>query len=805
MIQSIRWCFALCIIFLLSFLSLTEASAATKLEVKATAGIQNKVKHSQGLPLTITVVNNGDDFSGDLVIDYSESYAVGSAKAIPFTVGSGETKTLNLTLPGLTPEFMYSGSETQMFYFYEDSWEHGKELEYIGDKSISPKFYEPETNFVLTLTESQDRLSPFSKIKLNGMTDTQVINLAQLNNFEFPSDGSAYGLANLIVVDEFVLADLPDEAQQAILDWVQTGGVVIVGASDNTAAELGLLSSQLPLNLSQERQQISKDVFANFTNKQQFSEDVSSFKATLNEQSRLLMQSDNQPLAAVKSIGTGAIIQTSFSLGDEPFSKEINASAFISELIKKANLGVFTYSKMNSGDQGIKETISYEVGQTNELFPSFQVSTPLMITIVIIYIMLVGPLLYFLLKRRDKREHAWWIIPTISILASVAIFAYGAKDRLIRPQIQQSSFYTVQEDASLSGYYIESLLSNRTGNFTFEAEPGTTMVGMKRMNAFSSPTGSVHSMSILQEMANKNRLIMRDVGFWSVSSVIGESHIKDVGKFAIDLSVESGNIRGTVKNEFSFTVKDVSIWSGTKMIEVGDLGPNESVGVNEPIGSAILLPIATGAIPYMGHSTMTQSSDLPKERKNSLIRMSQMTGKTTAHPAIIAHTEDAIVPISLVDSRAEMSAVNVLIQSFTPKTTMSGEFTLPSSAFDISVSPEDSSAHYEQIDESKFEGIMVNGSYMYEWIIPSSVPLKQVNWLELQLANTDTSTITIEIYNVSSKFYETVKSGRLSIKENVNQYISPDGKVQFKVTKQSLNGDDYTRLPELRLKGEVQK
>ena len=804
--QNIRWYIAFIFLLLMSFVPLTEALAAPQLEVKATAGFQNKIKYGLGFPLSLTVVNSGDEFSGDLVIDYSESYAVGSAKAIPFTIGKGETKTISLSLSGLSDEFNYSGSNYQMFYFYEDNWEKDKEISYKGSKNVRPTFYGQETNFVLTLTESADRLRPFSSIRLNNMSDTQVVHLAQLKDFEFPLDASAYGLANFLVVDEYVLADLPEEAQKAILEWVQTGGVVIVGASDNTAAELGILSEHLPLTISEERVQIPKETFTTLAGNKDFSQDISTFSATINKESRVLMQSEDQILAASMAIGKGAIIQTSFSFGDAPFNKENSASAFITELMKKANVGNLPTTNMNYGHQSVKEQLTYEVGQTNELFPSFQVSTPLMIAIVIIYIILVGPLMYFLLKRKDKREHAWWIIPSISILASVAIFAYGAKDRLVRPQLQQSSIYEVQDDASLSGYYVQSLLSNRSGNFTFESEQGTSMVASKRFNAFSGGTANVQATSILQEQANQDQLTMRDVGYWSVSTVVGDSQIQDVGKFDIDLTVENGNVRGTVKNNFPFALKDVSIWSGTKMIGLGDINPNESVNVAEPIGGALLLPIAPIAgTQNMGYGSPMQASDLPEERKNTLIRMSQNVGKHSTHPAIIAHTEDAIVPITLMDSRAEMSAVNVIYQPFEPETIFSGEFTLPASSFKFTVSSEDPSTHLEQMNESSFEWFMSNGSYLYEWEIPNNVPLDQVVWTELQLANTNTTSITVEIYNVSTQTYEEVKSGRFSIKENISNYISEDGKVQFNLNKQAANGDDYTRLPELRLKGEVQK
>jgi hypothetical protein len=79
--------------------------------------------------------------------------------------------------------------------------------------------------------------------------------------------------------------------------------------------------------------------------------------------------------------------------------------------------------------------------------------------------------------------------------------------------------------------------------------------------------------------------------------------------------------------------------------------------------------------------------------------------------------------------------------------------------------------------ESKFEWILSSGMYSYEWKIPKNVPLDKVKWSELQLANTDTSSITIEIYNVSKKVFEEVNSGRFSIKENVEQYISSESSV----------------------------
>ena len=146
----------------------------------------------------------------------------------------------------------------------------------------------------------------------------------------------------------------------------------------------------------------------------------------------------------------------------------------------------------------------------------------------------------------------------------------------------------------------------------------------------------------------------------------------------------------------------------------------------------------------------------------------------------------------------------MVYQRFSPTTIFSGDFTLPATSFDIEVSSDDPSAYFEQMGTNKFEWIMVNGTYIYDWKIPANMPLEKVKWTELMLANTNSSTMQIEIFNWNTKAFEEVKGSRFSIKEKVSEYVSPEGMVQFKIDKQGINGDDYTRLPELRLKGEVQ-
>ena len=54
-----------------------------------------------------------------------------------------------------------------------------------------------------------------------------------------PEEAVAWQMADYIIIDEFVIADLSEKQQQALIDYVSSGGIIVVGASDNVMAELG--------------------------------------------------------------------------------------------------------------------------------------------------------------------------------------------------------------------------------------------------------------------------------------------------------------------------------------------------------------------------------------------------------------------------------------------------------------------------------------------------------------------------------------------------------------------------------------
>ena len=792
--------FALAIFALFIFFNIhpVDASAAPSLKVTITLGFDGKAKYGEGLPINITVENTGDAFSGDIVLDMYESYNLGNGQAIPFEIGANETKTIQIASSGLSDDYLYSSSNLQLVHFYEGGWEKGKSIEYKGSKNLKANFMDPSTTFYLTLTNSADRLTALNSLK---QSNNQVIHIGQLSDFTFPTEDIAWQMADYIFIDEYVLADLADSQQKALADYVSSGGYLIVGSSDNTSAELGLLAEHLPLNLQSTTKSLSPEKVSSITNDKLLSNNLTVYDAALKEGAQPLITLDDVLLVAKKAMGKGAIIQTSFSLGDAPLAQDLVYPELIKTILQPINTQATNYMY----GYNLKDQLVYEIGNTNSLFASFKVSTPLMIGIVIIYMLLVGPLLYFILKRKDKREYAWWIIPLIAIITSVAIFGYGAKDRIARPQVQQSSFLYVNEDNSLSGYYAESILSNKGGEFAFTAPNTTSMVASRENNSFTGNTLNVHENVMLEKSASSSELTFRDLGYWSVSSFYGETFIPDVGKIDTDLRVEASKISGTITNHFPFKLKEVSIWSGSKLIELGDLEPGEQMKVNKDIGAIMLNPTSNPYINSSGNwgQNIGNQEDLITQRKQSLYSTSKTINQQTAKPAITALVNDNIIPIELKDKKVEQSALHLLIQPFEAETIITGAFTLPSTSFTVTVDTNAYGKYMEPMENSNFEWYLDDGEYITTWKLPDNIPADGVTYTQLQIANTDRNSQTIELWNNKAGMYEPVEESRFTVKENISDYITKDGEIIYKLTKNSVDGNNYTRLPEVRMKGEV--
>ncbi|MEY2357270.1 hypothetical protein [Lysinibacillus capsici] len=784
----------LLVMLVMSFiLPTTQASAAATLEVKATAGVSGKAKYQSVVPLQVTVKNNGADFSGDMAINSSNSYEAASALVVPIDIAAGEEKTFTFYLDGLAD---YSYSDTDLFAFYEGSIEKGKKIAYKGTKRLQSNFLDPSSTFIYTLTDKSDRLSALLRLStFVAQSNVEVFNINQLKDYTLPEDSQGLAMANVIVVDEVAIADLTTKQQEALLKWVQDGGTLLLGAADQINATAGVFKEYLPLSLSQEMTAISAEALTKLSGGGIFTQPISVYSATSSEGSLPVLKENNEVLAAKKKVGSGEVIQTTFSLGDQPLASMDGYGALLAKVI---NIQSISQQGMMRQGQSPLDQISYELRNINELFPSFEVSVSYMLIVIILYILIIGPILYFVLKKADKREHAWWIIPSISVVLSIVLFIVGAKDRIVQPQVQQSAFYKVNEDNSVNGYYVESILTNRSGDFVVNADQNTTAVALRNYNNFTGTMGPLHESSYIKENASGSTLTLRDLSYWSVQSFGGKTSAQNIGKMDIDITLKNEKLTGTVKNNFPFALKDVTLISGVKEVKLGDIEANGTLQVNKELKTTVLQkPSIFNNYNYSYPSKKDEVNPMRIERMKTLAL--PLVEKDN-QPILTAWTDQAVVGVEL-ETSANMSPITMLVQPFKGKVELTGPFTMKRNNFSYSVEPLSANGYYEKIEEELNKWYLSEGLYEVTMTMPDQFMDAVESLNELTISNKDVSRMQLSIWNNETNIYEPLVDTKQVFTDKVSTYFNQDGELRIEIKYGPDPSGEQTKLPDIELKG----
>lgn len=784
----------LLVMLMMSFLlPSTQAQAAASLEVKATAGISGKAKYQSVVPLQVTVKNNGPDFSGDMAINSSNSYEAASALVVPIDIAAGEEKTFTFYLDGLADN---GYSDADLFAFYEGNIEKGKKIAYKGTKRLQSNFLDPTSTFVYTLTDKSDRLSALLRLSsFVPQNNVEIFNINQLKDYTFPEDEQGLAMANVIVVDEVVIADLAQKQQEALLKWVQDGGTLLLGASDQVDATAGIFKDYLPMSLSQEMTSISAEILTKLSGGGIFTQPISIHTATNHEGSLPVLTENNIVLASKKKIGSGEIIQTAFSLGDQPLASMDGYAALLAKLI---DIQSISQQGMMSQGQSPLDQISYELRNINELFPSFEVSVSYMLIVIILYIIIIGPVLYFVLKKVDKREHAWWIIPVFSIVLSIGLFIVGAKDRIVQPQVQQSAFYRVNEDSSLNGYYVESILTNRSGDFIVNTDKNTTAVAMRNYNNFTGTVGDLHESSYIKENANGSTLTLRDLNYWSVQSFGGKTSAQNIGKMDVDITLKNEKLTGTVKNNFPFELKDVSLISGVKEVKLGDIKANGTLQVDKEMKTTVLQkPSIFNSYNY---SYPSQKDEVDPMRVERMKTLALPLVENDRQPILTAWTDQAIVGAEL-ETSANMSPITMLVQPFKGKVELSGPFTMKRNNFTYSLNSLSASGYFDKIDEELNNWYLSDGLYELTMAMPDQFMDAVESLNELTISNKDVKRMQLSIWNNTTNMYEPLVDTKQVYTDNIKNYINQDSEVRLEIKYGPDPTGEQTKLPEIELKG----
>ncbi len=217
-------------------------------------------------------------------------------------------------------------------------------------------------------------------------------------------DSSTYNSIRMLIIDDYDISALSSTAIANIENWVRSGGALVIGtgyAMDDTFSEFDQTFIEATLN--------SKSIYPQST---YYTLDYSGTMqcADINYgngyYNRGYYSGSIQYTLPSKYEGKGVIMLVPFALSDST----LDGNYFVSDLL--SDFSSFINSQTSVTDPSINSNF-------DDLFAVMQgrgtINLPLLFISMAIYIVLVGPGIYLILKAANKREKMWVLIPVIAV------------------------------------------------------------------------------------------------------------------------------------------------------------------------------------------------------------------------------------------------------------------------------------------------------------------------------------------------------------------------------------------------------
>jgi hypothetical protein len=239
---------------------------------------------------------------------------------------------------------------------------------------------------------------------------------------DLPQEFISFDQLDAVVIGDAPLNQLADEQARALRLWVASGGLLVVtGAADVAGIRAKGLESILPVEAQATTSVDSlselTDVYGSFDS----SDRLTLMTARLTPDARALLGTDDKPIVAEKSYGSGLVRFVAINPKLNPYRAWSAAKDLWTDLLlPSAETKPKHVNWITSGRRG--NSSSNRWGVQGFLFHLAEIKPPspkYVLLFLLAYVLSLGPINYLVLRWRRKTDLAWLTIPAVVITFAV--------------------------------------------------------------------------------------------------------------------------------------------------------------------------------------------------------------------------------------------------------------------------------------------------------------------------------------------------------------------------------------------------
>lgn len=759
-------------------------------------------------PFTILVSNKGtEDFQGEIqlkVYSYEGSESIGGGEYSlyyqPIELPSGSQKEIKMNVPvdSIRQEFLIALADKTDTVIYS--------------KSSAATAMDPGTILIGILTDHPENIQYLTNLQMAVLPE----DVYQNNNYNmtvfldqktFPDDSKVLQNFKALIVNDFNTKELNEQQLAALEEWISSGGVLIIGTGVNGVKTMGGLTDLFPFSLSGISSITSYPVLSDI-----FGTDISGYgpmticSIDIPNSVAILEEAGNVISSSV-NMNTGKIIVHNFDLGMAPCSYIPDMSVLLNSLYTEESPEAFA----------VKIEDSYYYNYINNLAESIPVySNSILFTmfaVLGVYILAIGPLLYVFLKKKDKREKGWVIIPAGAVLVTLLIFAMSLGSVYNNSMVSVLSVVKM-EDGSTNGNadLVVGVRSPQKGTVTFAAEETLHIeLPSGSRQYYNSYSNDIRARKIL--CGDTTNIAYFDNSSWGRNTFEAEKTLTLAGELKGHITIDKENFVGEITNETGVDLEDVVLSFGGQFQRLDMLLNGDTVPINYKIqdSSQFVHPV---------HGYIMDNYDLVSllftdgEDWDKLISK----GILTRQEAFISYQRFRMITYMLDDSDFGSSSMPIKIYAFSNQPIIKGERlvngkqakeyhnTMYTKEFPISL---DAGKHFsipygfirpssidgENIDYGKRDSMMYiysdsDAECTFTFAKDLPIALFQIEWNDASMLGQD-----ISIFHAASETWEPMSADPYT---NCQEYIDQEGNIRIRA---NFKGETQVEMPKIRIEG----
>jgi hypothetical protein len=589
-----------------------------------------RVRMSGWVTVLVDLTNQGAELSAELVVEpagreYRPQYVVpltlpaGARKRVPVDLPAGQMSDIAVTLR--------SGGQM------------------VATQTINVSTLPPGANFIAVLSDDELGVPGLSQLAGKGESLVQV---ARLDAAGFPHKGALLDNYNVVALSRFDTGKLSPEQLRALEAWVGRGGTLLLSGGPEWKRTLAPLPASLvPVEVTGVAE-ASLQAVADLGGKPIAAN--APVSTGMVRRGQVLATAGSFPLVVVDRVGAGRVIYQAFDPALEPMVAWPGQATYLERLLGQA-VAEEVFDRGNPMDM---------MGGALQRLPGLALPSPLVLgSLLGGYLLLVGPVTYWILKRRDRREWAWFTVPALSLLFVGGIYAagYSKQVSVISHLITVTRLAPGAQAASLESY-VGVYAPSRT-------EMAVAVGGNRLVRALEMGRGGMEQgVSARVVAGDQTRLELLGMNNYSMRGFLVQQDATVNGGVALtDVAfTAAGSLTARVVNRLGQDLQNVAVTAGGDWARIGTVAAGQT---SDPF----TLDLATGGLqgfkngipffPADGGSGMTMVDDRRQQVLSAIFGWDG-SGLPAGSLAVVGWTGEPLVAPDLPELGRQTSGTNLV-------------------------------------------------------------------------------------------------------------------------------------------------